>query len=496
MEKTIEKTCRYLVASDLHLERVPSHSSHALNFDQDLADMLAHHGCLAPGSISWKLIFNGDFIEFDDLEQPENLSLVESRRRETGLLGFDHIPEGDWRTPARKLNAILASHALLLKTLAAFLAQGHEIIFIRGNHDLELCWGPVQEELRLLIASGCPAGLAAGSMDRLVRENIRFVPWFYFEPGLLYIEHGNQYDEYASNAHNLYPFSLGDKPRVELPLASLYMRYFSSRIEGHNPDILAKRRALFPYLGCLVRSNWMNLPKIPLYYVQVVYQALNQLRNRDGLRLSMTEEIERRMLQDIQRSSGLSYRTLLALRALAQSPALDGWIHWIRCSFLDLTLGLLLNLSVAVALLIFGHELEQFHLLVSTCALLAALSVSRGKQRAKTAVAHSRFKDIARRIAALTGARYIVFGHSHQTDIASWRLPRRQEATYLNLGCWAPFEANCFCYLLIDPLKKSRTGLMRWDARSRQPATLSATPSPVPQAKATLRRLFHKNSGR
>jgi hypothetical protein len=38
-----------------------------------------------------------------------------------------------------------------------------------------------------------------------LQERIHFVPWMYVEPGRIYFEHGNQYDEYCSFDHWLLP---------------------------------------------------------------------------------------------------------------------------------------------------------------------------------------------------------------------------------------------------------------------------------------------------
>src|SRR5512143_3052149 len=53
---------------------------------------------------------------------------------------------------ARMVRAILGGHPAFADALAAVLAAGHEVIILPGNHDLELQWEPVREEVRRAVA--------------------------------------------------------------------------------------------------------------------------------------------------------------------------------------------------------------------------------------------------------------------------------------------------------------------------------------------------------
>jgi len=61
----------YLVVSDLHLseaERNPA--GRFFHFDEDFADFLRHYRLSYVGSRRWRLIIDGDFVEFFQMTEP------------------------------------------------------------------------------------------------------------------------------------------------------------------------------------------------------------------------------------------------------------------------------------------------------------------------------------------------------------------------------------------------------------------------------------------
>ena len=105
------------------------------------------------------LVLNGD--TFDFLKCPYTLPAQYTR----------HVTA---EIAVKKLHLVIKAHPLVFRALKKF-AKNNMIYFIRGNHDLELAFPAVQQELRLYL------------------KNV----WF---PGLqyvfqdVYVEHGQQYD--------------------------------------------------------------------------------------------------------------------------------------------------------------------------------------------------------------------------------------------------------------------------------------------------------------
>jgi len=158
--------------------------------DADLVNLLAHYRCTPCAGRRWRLIIAGDFIDFIGMailpREGEIISESSDEERAHGL--------GNSSDHARfKLRAVVARHRLVFEALADFVADGHAVTIVHGNHDVEFHWDPVKEELRTLLAD--MARQRAGQSDFTSR--IDFAPWFYYVGGVAYVEHGHQYDRCA-----------------------------------------------------------------------------------------------------------------------------------------------------------------------------------------------------------------------------------------------------------------------------------------------------------
>src|SRR6202035_1590882 len=101
-----------------------------------------------------------------------------------------------------KLRAVVARHRPVFEALAAFVAQGHALTLIHGNHDMEFHWDGVQRDLEaLLVRMALDAGGHDASFASEFASRIEFAPWFYYAAGVAYIEHGHQYDTLCSTEH-------------------------------------------------------------------------------------------------------------------------------------------------------------------------------------------------------------------------------------------------------------------------------------------------------
>jgi hypothetical protein len=101
---------------------------------------------------------------------------------------------------AWKFERMLEHHPQFLATLAAFVADGHELVYVPGNHDREFHFPEVRRTLADALARS--ASCAGRSLPS---ESVRFRPWFHYVPGEIYVEHGHQYDMYTTFRHQLWP---------------------------------------------------------------------------------------------------------------------------------------------------------------------------------------------------------------------------------------------------------------------------------------------------
>ncbi|MFQ5436544.1 MAG: hypothetical protein ACE5FD_16900, partial [Anaerolineae bacterium] len=158
-------THNYLFVSDLHLSegQNPKTGHWARNedffSDAAFARMLVYHAGLGrrpspPDAYRkpWQLVLNGDVFDFLQVvslpEDEETLAHVCGVRSQKELSG-NKQGYGLGTRPSEtvwKLDQIYAGHPLFFQALAWFLGhEGHEIVWLKGNHDIEIHWPQVQE---------------------------------------------------------------------------------------------------------------------------------------------------------------------------------------------------------------------------------------------------------------------------------------------------------------------------------------------------------------
>lgn len=219
----------------------------------------------------WCLVINGDFLEnlqittptteeelkeflrsvkeiiFDDDIATDIIENIKISSNEGNFgLGFD-APKSVW-----KLKRIMDGHPVFFEGLVEFLAVGNELVIIKGNHDPEFTYPEFRRYFKHRIdeLSACIDKKRVGPVSR----QVSFSPWFYYEEGLFYAEHGGQYDR-----ANRYPFFLnptmiykkGQPPTIRFPLfGSAFVRYFFNDIEKRVPfaDNIRPRRKAFRWI--------------------------------------------------------------------------------------------------------------------------------------------------------------------------------------------------------------------------------------------------------
>lgn len=219
------------VISDLHLcEAEPENPKHPLwkkyktrpfFFDESFRDFLQLLKARANNE-PVELILNGDIFDFDSVTSlpeapPFRMSWLERRR---GL-----HPQHE--KSVFKIKRILEHHSEWVKALKEFLEEGHRVIFVIGNHDLELHFHRVQSAI-----------LEALNLTEEARENIRFNEWFYISNSDTLVEHGNQYDPYCMAQDPVNPYILRfNRIEVRVPFGNLATRYLINGMGFFNPHV-------------------------------------------------------------------------------------------------------------------------------------------------------------------------------------------------------------------------------------------------------------------
>lgn len=150
--------------------------------------------------------------------------------------GFLPTPERS----ADRMESIYRGHPLFFRALAWFVGRGHRVVFLRGNHDLELFWPLVQARIREYITREYPAafGLDDGTpLPEGLLDRIRFRPgWFYYRPGIFYAEHGSQYEPLNGCANPIRPLLPNDEGYLNPPVGSLGVICFHNHLEDRFPE--------------------------------------------------------------------------------------------------------------------------------------------------------------------------------------------------------------------------------------------------------------------
>ena len=455
----------YLILSDLHLQEADKDPAGRLfYFDQEFADLLRHYRLFSVAGRHWRLIIGGDFLEFFVIkEQPDpgdrllrGTSLSASERR--------FFPGTEWQKSVWKLDLILRSHPQLLLALARFIGAGHEIYILRGNHDLELFWPQVQDHLRLLIAEHHPSDMSYLEVKEAAKARIHFPPWFYLEPGVLYVEHGHQYDEYCANAHNLAPVLPGNRTQIQLSMSAFTMRYFASRVQKVDPAAMENMNTLLRYIRHLVLNEPSLTLRLPAFYFEAAARILRKAGRSDPRQEAFIEGAESVVREEIGRVYGLDGRTLQALEALGRRPILLDRGRTGQGLWIDLILGSLASAVTARLLARRGRPLAALGALatLSYWGLLWQRRIGRAND-------HRNLRVIARRIRDLLGVQYVVFGHSHDPDV-EW-LDAERDQVYFNVGTWLPTggESQMIYLHIVRDRDRATAQLMRWDRRRQAP---------------------------
>lgn len=427
----------YLVVSDLHICDVEEHDdgwksykSAKFAIDADFAalidDTIARHNASKSGSLT--LILNGDIVDFDLVNAvPDRAAFpVSAFERKRGLM-----PTAE--KSAWKLAKVLADHPQLIGALVRWLGAGHAIVYVMGNHDRELHFKEVQRVLIDALAKE-----ATSRSLRLPSEPIRFEPWFYYVPGEIYAEHGQQYDYYSSFKHVLSPVVQTKAGLViALPMGDLANRYLMSLMGFFNPHASDFILNVFRYLAHWLRyyaftrrslvGNWF-------WGSILVMTQLLLLKKRTHQRPVNYDAC----LSHAARRARLPVSTVAALGELQPPPITTRFFRIAREFWVDRVIVAALMTIGTVALALAPAPLwVKLMVPLSSFPLLYFL-YERLVQGDTIFTVEKEIPAIARRIAELLDVKVVTFGHTHQPRI----VPLTGDVSFVDTGTWAPMTSK------------------------------------------------------
>lgn len=444
-----------LVISDLHLGEDLGHPSerrhrHVQETEDALVAFFAHYALQRHDDRPWKLVIDGDMIDF--------LS-VNIRPHEVGIEGTeDDAVFGFGANEAAslaKLEHVLVRHTAIFDGLARFLDAGNEVHLVAGNHDADLHFDRVRTRLRESITSRC---------SKPPEARLAMHPWFFLEPGLVYIEHGHQYDPFCSFDHPLTPEDPIDPTMLEENLGIAAMRYLGNHLPFDPAE--SSDLSFFEYLGLLAGNLHGDLPHRVLGgYAAVVRALIYQwfVRLRHPAAFFQRRELRRQRMDELSRSSGIDRRLLGRLHRLRRPPVFITFLQLVRSVMLGRLLSALLLPPLITAVFLLGSliSLRASLLLSSTVVglfIFVQLWLALGRDPVDPT---ETMMKTARKINRMMRTPLVVFGHSH-VPLAR-RL--RHNAWYFNSGSWAggSERKGAFTHLVLKRMGPNvRAALCRW----------------------------------
>jgi len=455
-------------------------------FDQAFIDLLDVY--TDNRETSWRLILGGDFIDFMEVVVAPsettaldlNLSFeVTAEEKEFGL-------GSESERVIVKLERTFEYHRSFFVRLAAFLRKGGEVVLVRGNHDVEFYWKKVQKVFRRRMADLAFAGESLDLDEGIEKRNelqdrLHFMPWIYLEPGRIYFEHGNQYDEYCSFDHWLHPVSPQNPRRIDTPISAFAMRYFVNLMADYAPGNVE-------VWGWKDYARWLRQKGLSgsIYAarmalgagVRMMIYAIEWTFGRVG---RYSQEHNKKLIEEAARF-GISDEKLAAIDRLHHTPVNRNLAELMRLLFLD---RMLLAIAAAFLTLIVLVVVDSPWIELAGVVVIAAAaySVNRALEPKRYLAPGPKQIGIAKKIAEILDVPLVAMGHSHSRRDVDLGQGRR----YVNTGCWLPpFEGldhtdpsqPCTCklsHLVVDQKGKAELRVFCKAARTVRLSDIAET---------------------
>lgn len=423
------------IISDLHLtEEQPVHPKYPLwkkyktkqfFFDVELCEFFQNIQAQAQGE-KVELVLNGDIFDFDSVVTVPDLptfrvSWIEKKR---GL-------EPKAEKSKFKIQKILSDHGVFVEGLSNFIRTGHRVVIVFGNHDLELHYPEVQEEIRKAL------NLTAYEQERLL-----FVEWFYISNQDTLIEHGNQYDPYCLCEDPVNPFVKGyNHISLKLPFGNLACRYIMNGLGFFNPHTDGGYiMTLKDYVSIFLRYMARAQPLLVLtWFGGALLTLWATIKGRITSPLRNAFTIERRVEEMAEKANAEPHMVREMKELIVASAAANPFLI-ARELWLDRAFFILIGSVIIFYIFTFLKALFGISLFWAFIPMLLLLPFFLFYSRSITSLVSS-YKEPDDRILAMTAiitkTKRVVYGHTHH--------PRHEiigAVEHLNSGTWSPAFAD------------------------------------------------------
>lgn len=430
-----------VVLSDLHLceAEIPDpkrpfwkkYKTKEFFFDENFKHFLESMHTQADGQ-KIELILNGDVFDFDSVTSiPDNPSFrVTWLEKKRGL-----NPEED--KAEYKIHKILEDHPVWVNSLANFIRQGHKVIIIIGNHDLELHFKRVQNAI-----------LESLELSDEELTQIRFCEFFYISEGDTLVEHGNQYDPFCLAYTPVRPFIIRDeRVQVRIPFGNLATRYLINGMGYFNPYsesnyIMTATEYVRFFFKYMVRTQPLIMWTWFWSSIAVLWVSLlNRLAFSVNDPLTYETEIE-----SIAEKANATPRMVREMLQLAVAPATSSPMLVIKELWLDRAFLFLVSFLFLLQIFFIVDRIFSFsfywillvYLLFLPFFVFYSKTITSDVQKVKEPK-----EKILTLSGLITGVNRVIYGHTHRAlhEIIG-------PVEHLNSGTWSPNFKDVECTIV------------------------------------------------
>jgi UDP-2,3-diacylglucosamine pyrophosphatase LpxH len=389
-----------------------------------------------------ELVLNGDIFDFDSVmvipkNTPYHVNWLERLR---GLASEE--PKSRF-----KIKTILDSHPIWVNSLREFVMAGNRLIFVIGNHDMELHWPLVQQDL-----------LNALNLPEEKRSSVRFCEWFYISNKDTLIEHGNQYDAYCLCSNPVHPLiKKGSRILIRLPFGNLAGKFMVNGMGLLNPHANSSyiKDSVWDYVSFYYKYVMRTQPFLLWTWFWSAFVTLIESVTEGllpALRDPLTVDAR---IQDIAQRANASVLVVLALKEVHVHPAIFNPFKILRELWLDraILLGLIVFscFQFFSFLNIFAHVSFLWFIVPLILLLPAFIYYASSVQSEVDATQRAAF-HMAPLSARITKVKRIVQGHTHleaHTHVEGIEVLNTGtwSPAYHDVACTQPYGRKCFAWI-------------------------------------------------
>ncbi len=423
-----------LMISDLHLgEACKEHSrieylKRAADLDAHICGFLDHFTHHRPDGRPWRLVLGGDLLDFLQVTMTPPGTDGEAATYGLGTRERESV----W-----KLRRLMERHRDVFVFLAGFVGAGHRLEIVQGNHDEELFW----PEVRRALVEGL-VHLYFGDEElpdqtpEDFAERIHFNPWFYYQPGLIYVEHGHRFDDFCTTPPQLCPLKPQAEDELTSPLSYLAIRYFANRQPGfrtHDKEHWGVRE-YYGYFRTLGLSRGLRSLRL---YIELLGRVLTYYFEHGRFESEEAQSAHRRRLLELADHGGLDGETLARLESFGALSIMSRPLGLFTMMGMgEWTASLVVIIAAVIALVTAWGPLVDLAIIGGTLTLaLAAVRTLRNRYPRDI---KAKLDRAASSIGELLGVPVVVMGHSHRP--VRRRMTHDHRAFYVNSGSFLTHE--------------------------------------------------------